>query len=86
MTETEAFQRALLSSLDEHEDGDDQLQPSQLALQENISEEQYREKVRLHANCQLSGEERNIVVRRSSIWITEEDAEDHSRGRNMQRI
>ena len=77
MTETEAFQRALLSSLDEHEDGDDQLQPSQLALQENI---------RLHANCQLSGEERNIVVRRSSIWITEEDAEDHSRGRNMQRI
>ena len=70
MTETEAFQEALLSSLKEHEDGDDQLEPYQLALDVSIYEDQYKEKVVLHANNQLIGEARSIVVSRSSIWVT----------------
>ena len=70
LTETEAFQKALFSSLEEHEDREDQLESCQLAVEEDMSDDQYREKVKLHATQHVVGEARSIVVSRSSIWAT----------------
>ena len=67
-TDEKAIEQAVHLSLQQHED-DKELLATQTD-KKGISSDQFTEKIRSHSNSQISGENRNIVVNRASIWAT----------------